>query len=90
MNAIVLQAVVLIASLIILFRTEPALNRMSGRTPVGIRLAFCALAVGAVSMINGIILSGYVPTASSALVTMGVALLLNCERRFRNLLAKGI
>lgn len=82
MSALILQTIVLVAAVVIILRTEPALNRMSRVTPLLVRSAFHLLTLGAVSEIV-FILSGDVPTWSMAILCAGVAVLLICERRLR-------
>lgn len=82
MSALILQTIVLVAAVVIILRTEPALNRMNHGTPFLVRSAFHLLTVGAVSEIV-FILAGDVPTGSMAILYAGVAVLLICERRLR-------
>lgn len=82
MSALILQAVVLLAAVVIVVRAEPALNRMSRCTPFMIRASFLLLTLGAVAEIV-FILGGEVPSWSTAIVITGVAALLVCERRIR-------
>lgn len=80
---ITLQIVCFVASILILWRAEPALNRMTCRTHLVLRLAVHLLCVGAVAQIGRIFLFAYVPTATETIMTLGIALLLMCERRLR-------
>ena len=82
MSTLILQAIVLVAAVVIIVRTEPALNRMSRCTPLLIRAAFHLLTLGAIAQIV-FILDGDVPTWPMAIVCAGVAVLLICERRLR-------
>lgn len=82
MTTLLLQAIVLMAAIIIVVRAEPALNRMSRCTPFLIRSSFHLLALGAVAEIV-FILSGDVPSWPTAITSAGVAALLFCERRLR-------
>lgn len=77
-----LPAIVLVASLVIVVRSEPALNRMSHCTPFMIRVSFHFLTVGALADIV-FILAGEVPSWPTAITSVGVAVLLFCERRLR-------
>lgn len=82
MTTLLLQAIVLVAAVIIVWRAEPALNRMSPCTPFLIRVSFLMLAVGAVAEIV-FIFAGDVPSWPTAITTVGAAALLFCERRLR-------
>lgn len=82
MTTSILQAIVLMAALVIVVRSEPALNRMSRCTPFMIRASFHLLTVGAIAEIV-FILAGDVPSWPTAITSVGVAALLFCERRLR-------
>jgi hypothetical protein len=82
MTTAILQAIVLMAAIVIVVRSEPALNRMSPCTPFMIRASFHLLTVGAVAEIV-FILAGDVPSWPTAITSVGVAALLFCERRLR-------
>lgn len=82
MTTPILQAIVLVAALVIVVRSEPALNRMSRCTPFMIRASFHLLTVGALAEIV-FILAGDVPSWPTAITSVGVAALLFCERRLR-------
>lgn len=83
MNLVMLQqAVVLIASVIIIARSEPAINRMSGCTPMLVRLSFLALTIGAAAEIVSIV-TGTPPGWPDTIIISGVAALLLCEKRMR-------
>ena len=82
MTALLLKFVVLLAAGVIVVRAEPALNRMSRCTPFMIRASFHLLTLGAAAEIV-FILSGDVPTWPTAIMIIGVAALLICERRLR-------
>lgn len=88
MCAIVLRVVVLLASVIVLARSEPALNRMDRDTSLIVRVAFHLLAVGAAAQIVFLVL-GDLPSWPTAIVLVGVAGLLICEKRLRILAPKG-
>ena len=77
-----LKLFVLITALVIVVRAEPALNRMDSRTPILVRLSFLMLTLGAVAEIL-FLLSGEMPSWSTAIVFAGIAVLLVCERRLR-------
>lgn len=77
------QIVALILFALILWRTEPALNRMGKASPpLMVRVSFILLATGAIAGILGI-LSGQVPDTPSLILTAGTAALTFCERRIR-------
>ncbi|MEW6612720.1 MAG: hypothetical protein AB1409_08265 [Pseudomonadota bacterium] len=82
MTALLLQTIVLLAAMVILVRAEPALNRMGRSTPILIRASFHLLALGAAAQIVTI-LAGEVPSWPTAIVVVGAASLLVCERRLR-------
>ena len=82
MTTSILQAIVLVAALVIVVRSGPALNRMSRCTPFMIRASFHLLTVGAIAEIV-FILAGDVPSWPTAITSVGVAALLFCERRLR-------
>lgn len=82
MTPIILQAIVILAGIVIIVRVEPALNRMSRCTPFMVRVAFHLLALGAAAQIVCIVV-GDVPSCPTAIVTAGIAALLICERRLR-------
>lgn len=69
-----------VACLVILIRTEPAINRMHiGRTPLLLAQAFWGLAVAAATGLVDILLGG-VPPWSATFGALAVAALLSCER----------
>lgn len=82
MTALLLKVIVVLASLVIVFRSEPALNRMTRATPILVRLAFYLLTLGAVAEIL-FVLAGKVPNWPTAIMLAGIAALLFCERRLR-------
>ncbi|MBI2306091.1 MAG: hypothetical protein HYU78_02195 [Rhodocyclales bacterium] len=74
------RIVILLACLVILYRAEPAVSRMSPATPLLIRIAFnllCCAALGGVFYA----LAGAVPAWLTALLALAVAVLILCERR---------
>lgn len=83
---LVLQVATVLASGVILYRAEPALNRMSGQTRIMVRLSMFLLVVGSVAQIGSIVLMGHVPTSPESILFVGVAALLSCERRMRVLI----
>jgi len=78
------QCLTVMSCLIILWRTEPALNRMSRCTPLLVRIAVWLIVVASASAI-GMIALGDVPPWPSVLGVLGTAALLFCERRLRYL-----
>lgn len=74
------QTLFVIACLLIVWRAEPANNRMSRATPLLIRIAFNLLIAGAVACVLDTLL-GSVPRWQTVLLAWGVAALLFCERR---------
>lgn len=78
MTTIILQAIVILAGVVIIVRAEPAINRMSRCTPFMVRAAFHLLALGAAAEIECIVV-GDVPSWPTAIVTAGIAALLICE-----------
>lgn len=82
MTTIILQAIVLLAAVVIIVRAEPALNRMNRCTPFMVRAAFHLLTLGAAAEIVCVV-AGDVPNWPTAIVAVGIAALLICERRLR-------
>lgn len=82
-----LQIIALIAGGIILWRSEPALNRMGPGTPTLIRLAFLLLTLGAIALVI-YVLAGNIPDSATVLLTAGLAMLLFCERCMHILLPR--
>ena len=76
------QGLGIVICLIIIVRTEPAINRMSCRTITLVRLSFVLLAGSAVGAILSIF-GGAVPAPSFLLLAAGIAALLFCDRRIR-------
>ncbi len=72
----------LVACALILWRVEPALNRMACGTRFSVRVALYLVAVGASGQALRILL-GHVPDWPTVLLLAGVAALLLCERRLR-------
>lgn len=79
------QVAAVSACIVIILRTDPAINRMCRRTVVMIRHSIVLIQVGAIAELGGVILLGRVPDLSEVLVLIGVAVLLVCERRMRAL-----
>lgn len=71
--------------LFILFRTEPALNRMTGGTQMIVRLSFYQIAVSAGAELLAIVAFGYIPGWREGMLSGGLAALLLCERRIHYL-----
>lgn len=78
-----LQIVSAGAAGVILYRSEPALNRMSGHTHIMVRISMFLIVVSAAAQLGSVVLFGHIPSASEALLFAGVASLLSCERRMR-------
>lgn len=82
---ILLKLLLAAACAAILWRAEPALNRMSPCTPARIRYAMLLIAAGALYAIAELIAGA---SASPPLVVLawGILILLTSERRLRHLL----
>lgn len=75
----------LLCCIVILARTEPALNRMDAETtPPLIRIAFALLATGAAAGILALF-AGQTPSLPTLVLTAGTAAMTFCERRIRYL-----
>ena len=72
----------LVAVTLILWRVEPALNRMTASTHWMIRYSMLLVAAGALVML-AMIVAGTPPSPDSLLLAIGLAMLLLCERRLR-------
>lgn len=84
MNLDLLAQVLAVAScLVIVWRAEPAINRMSRCTPLLVRVAFVLILTGAAAALALIVLTGDVPPWPSVIGSIGTAALLFCERRLR-------
>lgn len=70
------------ASAVILWRAEPALNRMTPATNATVRVAMWLLTVGAAAQLLAITM-GTIPQWPTVLLELGAACLLYCERRLR-------
>ena len=70
------------ACAVILWRAEPALNRMTRATPGPVRVAMWLLTVGAAAQLLAITM-GTIPQWPTVLLELGVASMLYCERRLR-------
>ncbi|MBL8484122.1 MAG: hypothetical protein JNJ60_18135 [Rhodocyclaceae bacterium] len=79
---ILVQVLTLVATTIIFWRAEPALNRMGRGTPWLIRASFHCLALGAAELAV-YILAGDVSGWPTVGLACGAAMLLVCERRVR-------
>lgn len=76
-----------LACVIILWRAEPALNRMTTGTHFTVRLAMWLLVVGAAAQLLALAM-GTVPQWPTVVLELGVACLLYCERRLRVLIPR--
>ena len=74
-----------LACAIVLVRTEPALNKMSGGTDFWVRLAFWQMAVACGIELLTMVFYGHIPDWREGLLSGGLAALLLCERRIRYL-----
>lgn len=83
----ILALLTVASSAIILWRAEPALNRMSPATPFVVRLAVWLLVVAACAQLVTLI-TGRLPDWPAVLLQLGVAALLMCERRLRVLVPR--
>lgn len=79
------QVLALLACGVIVWRVEPALNRMSRCSSLMINAALYLIFVAALCAAWEIIVGGAVPPWPAAIGAAGVALLLLCERRLRHL-----
>lgn len=70
------------ACAVILWRAEPALNRMSPATSTTVRVAMWLLTVGAAAQLLALA-AGTAPQWPTVVLELGVACLLYCERRLR-------
>ena len=73
MSAHVLQAVTLLASLVIFFRVEPAVNLMGRACRLPVRVSYWALAVGSAWLVLSVS-QGYQPPPPVALLCAAAAL----------------
>lgn len=81
----VLNLAGLFIAALILWRAEPALNRMSDETHWMVRYALLLMATGALALLL-YILAGDTPSPIALILAAGIALMLICERRMRYLL----
>ena len=79
---LVFNLVGIVTVLLILWRVEPALNRMTASTHWMIRYSMLLVAAGALIML-ALILAGTPPSFDTLLLALGLAMLLLCERRLR-------
>lgn len=77
------QALAVASCLVIVWRAEPAINRMSRCTPVPIRMAFVLILTAASWALLAIVVAGEVPPWAAVIGAAGTASLLFCERRLR-------
>lgn len=75
----------LIAAMLILWRAEPAINRMDASTHWMIRYSMLLLAAGALAL-SVTIMAGTTPGYDTLFLALGIAMLLLCERRMRFLI----
>lgn len=87
MIPMLLTLLALLACIIILWRAEPALARMTPATPFTIRLAMWLLVVGAAAQLLALAM-GITPQWPTVVLELGVACLLYCERRLRVLIPR--
>lgn len=83
MTDALIQAITTVSCLIVLARTEPALNRMCGATDMFIRVSFWQMAVVAAIELLSLLFYAYTPGWRECLLSSGLAMLLLCERRIR-------
>ncbi|MDE2442103.1 MAG: hypothetical protein KGP14_13860 [Betaproteobacteria bacterium] len=77
------QLITLLACALIFVRAEPVLNRCHfERTALLINIAFYMLTIGSL-ILGGSVLFGCIPSWPTAVLALGVAMLLLCERRVR-------
>lgn len=76
------QALGIFLCIVILARTEPAINRMGKEEPGLIRAAFVLLASASVAGILAI-LAGHIPGMETLLLSAGTTSMLLCDRRIR-------
>lgn len=76
-----LQLTCAAASVALLVRGEPALCRLGRGGHIALRASLCLLVVGAVAQLGAIVLFGFVPTATEAILSLGIAALLCSEPR---------
>ena len=79
---LLLNAIGVAAVTLILWRVEPALNRMTAATHWMIRYSMLLVAAGALIMLV-MMMTGSPPGFDTLLLAVGVAMLLLCERRLR-------
>lgn len=87
MTPLLLTVLSACACAIIIWRAEPALNRMSPATPLPVRMAMWLLLVGAAAQLLAITLGATTPWPTVVL-ELGVASLLYCERRLHLLIPR--
>lgn len=80
----VCQAITAAACLIVIIRSEGAINRMTRATNMLVRLSFMQIAASAVAGLLAIGI-GYVPGWREILMSWGVAALMICDRRLRRI-----
>lgn len=76
-----LQVTTALCCVVVLIRTEPALNRMGKNTQLIVRISFYQICVSAGAELLAIVAFNYVPGWREAMLSGGLAALLLCERR---------
>ena len=74
------QIIAVIACIVIIWRTEPALAHMTSDTHIAVRIAMWLAVVGAVSRVAWVAMGG-IPDPITILMLIGMAKLILCERR---------
>lgn len=80
-----LNLIGIVIAALILWRAEPALNRMSAETHWMVRYALLLMSAGAMGLLL-YIFAGETPSPVTLILAAGIALMLICERRMRYLL----
>jgi hypothetical protein len=89
MMVVTLQTLAVSAAIVILWRSENALDKMDSRCPVAIRIAFWLQVVGSFGIILWIS-QGFEPNIPTVLALSGIAGLLMIERRVDGMLRRHI
>lgn len=79
---LVSQVIAVIACIVIVWRSEPALAHMTASTHFVVRFSMWLAVVGAVARIVWVMMGG-VPDAITIMMLIGMAALIVCERRLR-------
>lgn len=80
MDPLINQVIGAVACGVIIWRSEPALNKMTTHTHLAVRLAMWLVLLGAVARLWSIF-TGSVPDNITVLMLAGIATLISCERR---------